>query len=765
MCSESYEPEEVKFDDAYVHIHHIAEYEAKNQGWPRIKPSHVLIALLEVGTRFEPKEIEFGQEMLSFYSLRHLHNLFRGCKLYEYHRSEIVKEVRNEIGNGSGCPGKPEDSEEYRKIIDHAMEIAKSYRYKNICLSHLLLALLESGYTAWPERFVTRGRLIHDVKENIPKGEVEKILPSLTEIVGLPQGEESWIEKNIYRDFTEDAIKGRLPTIIGVEDLSTEVLEYARIGGQTSAVLLTGEPGVGKTAMVEAAAQLEVQKARQENREPRRIVQVTVATLSSGCRYVGDFEKRMNSFLKEVEGNKNIVIFIDEIHTLVGSGRGEGMVLDATHIFLVALGGANLQLIGATTETEYEGFLKEKRRPFVERFKRISVQQPTKEKMKQILNGRKREKETYHGLAINDDALNLCLEGAYSLSGRMPRQALLVLDEACRCAKKSGRAAVSGLDVLEALSVRCNLQRLVLEEEFFQNGFLRKVMGEYLNKNVFGQSKAISNICRIFSTYIRSKLRGRNPCVFIFIGPKNVGKTQTIRSIANFLSRERGECITVDMNRYSGSEGLREIRGAPPGTVGYGEIPDWMRKLERNPCSVVLLKNFQNCTWELLDFVASMVKNGKLERSDGNTIDMRGCIIILKLEMDLGGEKALFGFHPPKGEADIGEQEIKAILGEQFTDIPIVAFRSIDLYVQKKILQDRIKEKLEMSCYKFRLDISEQALEYVAQKVWAFSGNANLEKVVNEEIIGPILERNLETTEKPIKVDLENGQLIFSSNG
>jgi ATP-dependent Clp protease ATP-binding subunit ClpC len=570
-----------------------------------------------------------------------------------------------------------------KKTLEVSGQEARALKSKDIDTEHILLALLkdEEGVAAQVlSMFEIDYKEVYEELKNIESGKPssykKKRRKSKTPALD-----------HFGRDLTEMARRGRLDPIIGRTMEIERVTQILSRRKKNNPVLI-GEPGVGKTAIAEGLAQRIVEGKVPQILENRRVVTLDMASLVAGTKYRGQFEERLKSVMNEIMNSRDVIIFIDELHTIVGAGGAEGS-LDASNIFKPALSRGELQCIGATTLNEYRKYI-EKDGALERRFQMVMVEQPTTEDTIKILNGLRERYEEHHRIKISDDAI----EAAVKLSSRyisgkfQPDKAIDVLDEAGSRAHLSSytrpkeftdleneitaladnkeqavknqafetaaqyrdelkfkkeklaqmqkewaeqrekeQIILTGEDIAQVVSQITGIPLFRLEEKESKR-LLR--MEEELKKRIVGQDEAIGVITRAIR---RSRAGLGDPHrpigSFFFLGPTGVGKTELARQLAEFLFEDIESLIRIDMSEYMEKFAVSRLIGAPPGYVGYEEGGQLTERVRRHPYSVVLLDEIEKAHPEVFNILLQLLDDGSLTDSFGRKVDFRNTVIIM----------------------------------------------------------------------------------------------------------------------------------------
>ncbi|MCH7878787.1 MAG: ATP-dependent Clp protease ATP-binding subunit [candidate division Zixibacteria bacterium] len=570
-----------------------------------------------------------------------------------------------------------------KKTLEVSGQEARALKSKDIDTEHILLALLkdEEGIAAQVlSMFEIDYKEAYEELKNIQNGKPssfkKKRKKSKTPALD-----------HFGRDLTELARRGRLDPIIGREVEIQRVSQILSRRKKNNPVLI-GEPGVGKTAIAEGLAQRIVEGKVPQTLEGKRVVTLDMASLVAGTKYRGQFEERLKSVMNEIVNSKDVIIFIDELHTIVGAGGAEGS-LDASNIFKPALSRGELQCIGATTLNEYRKYI-EKDGALDRRFQTVTVEQPTEEDTIEILKGLRGRYEDHHKITISDEAIlqavklsnryisgkfqpdksidlideagarahlssytkpeefaiieseiaeiqnekeqsvkNQAFETAAQLRDELKskREKLVELQKQWEDQREEKKTILTGEDIAAVLSQITGIPLFRLEEKESKR-LLR--MEDELKKRLVGQEEAIEAV----SKAIRRARSGigdpRRPIgSFIFLGPTGVGKTELARILAEFLFEDPDALIRVDMSEYMEKFAVSRLTGAPPGYVGYEEGGQLTEKVRRKPYSVVLLDEIEKAHPEVFNILLQLLDDGHITDSFGRKVDFKNTVVIM----------------------------------------------------------------------------------------------------------------------------------------
>lgn len=439
------------------------------------------------------------------------------------------------------------------------------------------------------------------------------------------------------RDVTKDAREGKIDPVIGrVEE--TKKLAQILVQKKKNNPVLVGEAGVGKTCIVEGLALKVVSPDAPSRVRDLRIVEISMGTLVAGTKYRGEFEERLQTLIKEASSDPNIVIFIDEIHTMVGAGEVSGGSLDAGNILKPALARGDIKCIGATTTAEYRKYI-EKDPALERRFQTVWVEEPTVSEAIEILKGLKGKYEDYHGVKIPDKVVEKAVELSvrYIQDHRLPDKAIDIIDRACaRLALRTlspgdaGQTAAKELTVGDVMSVVSERARIPVDNISVDEGKRLLDMEKRLSMRVMGQEKAIREVAETIMT-AKAGIRDTNKPlgVFLFAGSSGTGKTELAKAIAEFLFHDEKKLISFDMSEFQEKHSVSRLLGAPPGYVGYEEEGLLVSKVRTNPYSVILFDEIEKAHKDIFDVFLQIFQEGRLTDSHGRKANFSESIIIM----------------------------------------------------------------------------------------------------------------------------------------
>jgi ATP-dependent Clp protease ATP-binding subunit ClpC len=641
----------------------LAHEEAVRLGHPGVGTEHILLGLVREGEGIAAKAlVSLGLSS-----------------------EKVQKEVEKIIGRGNGDGAGTTYTPRAKKVIELSMDEARKLGHNYIGTEHILLGLIREG-----EGIAARVLANLGVNLNKARQQVLQLLGSDVSDAtadNSPSGASTPTLDGLARDLTALARDGKLDPVIGRASEIERVIQVLSRRTKNNPVLI-GEPGVGKTAIAEGLAQRVVSNEIPETLRNKRVMVLDMGTVVAGTKYRGEFEDRLKKIMDEIRSAGNVVLFIDELHTLIGAGGAEGAI-DASNILKPALARGELQCIGATTLDEYRKHI-EKDAALERRFAPIKVEQPTAEEAVAILHGLRDRYEAHHRVKITDAAV----EAAVRLSDRyisdrfLPDKAIDLIDEAAsrvrlrtytappNLKELEGRleevrsekdSAIQGQEFELAASLRDQEQQLrdelerrrmewqqrqdshdvaVTEEDIAEivaswTGVPVKKLAEaessrlltmesVLHERVVGQDEAVTAVSRAIRRARAGLKDPKRPIgSFIFLGPTGVGKTELARALAEAMFGDEDALIRVDMSEFMERHSTARLVGAPPGYVGFDEGGQLTEKVRRKPYAVVLLDEIEKAHPEVFNILLQVLDDGRLTDGKGRTVDFRNTVIIM----------------------------------------------------------------------------------------------------------------------------------------
>jgi ATP-dependent Clp protease ATP-binding subunit ClpC len=726
----------------------LAQEEAVRLGHSNIGTEHILLGLVREGEGIAAKAL-----------------IGLGLGL-----EKIQNEVESLIGRGQGQPTNIAYTPRAKKVIELSMDEARKLGHTYVGTEHILLGLIREG-----EGVAARVLNNLGVSLNKARQQVLQLLGS-NEAVSTHQsggtGANTPTLDSLARDLTAAAREGNLDPVIGRSKEIERVIQVLSRRTKNNPVLI-GEPGVGKTAIAEGLAQKIVDGEIPETLRGKRVMTLDMGTVVAGTKYRGEFEDRLKKIMDEIRQAGNIILFIDELHTLIGAGGAEGAI-DASNILKPALARGDLQCIGATTLDEYRKYI-EKDAALERRFQPIQVDEPTPEEAVLILQGLRDRYEAHHRVKITDEAI----EAAVKLSDRyitdrfLPDKAIDLIDEAASRVRlrsytvppelkeleqkleevrKEKDAAVQSQEFEKAASLRDREQKLREELEETRNRWkadqgktdsevtaediaeivshwtgipVRKLaeeeserllkMEEILHQRVIGQEEAVKAVSRAIRRARAGLKDPKRPIgSFIFLGPTGVGKTELARALAEALFGDENAMIRIDMSEYMEKHSTSRLVGAPPGYVGYEEGGQLTEKVRRKPYSVVLFDEIEKAHPEVFNILLQVLEDGRLTDGKGRLVDFRNTVIIMTSNVgaDTIRKSTRLGF--TTGDTDGYEDMKENVMQELKRSFrPEFLNRIDDVIVFHSLKEEHLQQIVSLMSEELRKRLKEQDIDFV----------------------------------------------------
>jgi ATP-dependent Clp protease ATP-binding subunit ClpC len=640
---------------------------------------------------------------------------------------EVRAQVARIVGQGDEVTtGQIPFTPRAKKVLELALREALSLGHNYIGTEHILLGLVREN-----EGVAARILLDFDADAEKIRNEIIRMLsgPGRRQAgAGGPAGEKSKSSKlldQFGRNFTKQAQEGKLDPVVGRQTEIERIMQILARRQKNNPVLI-GEPGVGKTAIVEGLAQRISSNQVPEILKGKQIYSLDLAALVAGSKYRGEFEERLKKVMKEIQQRGDIVLFIDELHNLVGAGAAEGAI-DAASILKPALARGELQTIGATTLDEYRKYL-ERDAALERRFQQVRVEEPSVDDSVQILRGLRDRYEAHHRVTITDEALKAAAElsDRYIQDRHLPDKAIDLIDEAAsrlriksmsappryreledeiERVRKEKEASIENQEFEKAASLRDKERKLTqkkreLEEQWRSSENQEEQpqvgeeeiadivsmwtgipvfklteaesarlvrMEEELHKRVIGQEEAIVAVAKSIRRARAGIKDPKRPTgSFIFLGPSGVGKTELARTLAEFLFGDEDAMIQVDMSEYMEKHSVSRLVGSPPGYIGYDEGGQLTEAVRRKPYSVLLLDEIEKAHPDVFNILLQILEEGKLTDAQGRRVDFRNAIVIMTSNLGAAQISKNTGFGFTVGdESGLSYDEMKGrVMGE-----------------------------------------------------------------------------------------------------
>ncbi|MCA0336924.1 MAG: ATP-dependent Clp protease ATP-binding subunit [Actinobacteria bacterium] len=799
-----------RFTDRARRVVVLAQEEARMLNHNYIGTEHILLGLIHEGEGVASKALE--QLGVSLDSVR-----------------EQVQEI---IGQGQQAPtGHIPFTPRAKKVLELSLREALQLGHNYIGTEHILLGLIREGEGVAAQVLVKLGADLARVRQTViqlisgyqggKEAAGATAGPGSGPAEGTPAG--SLVLDQFGRNLTVAAREGKLDPVIGREKEIERVMQVLSRRTKNNPVLI-GEPGVGKTAVVEGLAQDIVRGDVPETLKDKQLYTLDLGALVAGSRYRGDFEERLKKVLKEIRTRGDIVLFIDEIHTLVGAGAAEGAI-DAASILKPMLARGELQVVGATTLDEYRKYI-EKDAALERRFQPIQVQEPTLAHAIEILKGLRDRYEAHHRVSITDGALvsAATMADRYVNDRHLPDKAIDLIDEAGarlrirrmtappdlrefdeRIANvvREKESAIDGQDFEKAARLRDDEKNLRAEkarrESEWRNGDMDVVaevneeliaevlaastgipvfklteeessrllhMEDELHKRVIGNNDAIKALSQaIRRTRAGLKDPRRPGGSFIFAGPTGVGKTELAKTLAEFLFGDEDALISLDMSEYSEKHTVSRLFGSPPGYVGYEEGGQLTEKVRRRPFSVVLFDEVEKAHPEIFNSLLQVLEDGRLTDSQGRMVDFKNTVIIMTTNLGTRDiSKAAMGFSAgPDTRSDY--ERMKAKVNDELKQHfrPEFLNRVDDTIVFPQLSKDEIVQIVDLEIAKLdkRLKDKDMGIE-LTPAAKGLLATKGYDPVLGARPLRRTIQREIEDTlsEKILFGELRSGQIV-----
>lgn len=669
--------------------------------------------------------------------------------------ADIEEELKRSIGVGVPTELQPDDfTPRSKNILETSVAFARQMGQQLVGTEHVLLAIAREGSCSATLLLSRAGISMQDIVNDVSKALMGGTANAGTDNKDGGKENESMLSQ-FGRDLTKFAKDGKIDPVIGRQKEIERVIQILSRRTKNNPCLI-GEPGVGKTAIAEGLALKIVSGEVPELLKDKKIYSLDLTGMVAGTKYRGDFEERIKKVIDEVKNAKDVILFIDEVHTLIGAGSAEGAA-DAANILKPSLARGELQIIGATTIEEYRKHI-EKDAALERRFQPVMVDEPSQEEAIEILKGIKDKYEAHHKVKITDEAI----ESAVKLSTRyigdryLPDKAIDLIDEAASRVRLRSYTAPSDLKELEDKKKSVEAEKLsaVNAQEFERAAALRDEerkldkeikdkkenwhdmagkshdevtpadiadivsswtgvpvtqlsteesdrllhMEDELHRRIVGQDEAVEAVSRAIR---RGRVGLKDPKKpigsFIFLGPTGVGKTELCKALAAAMFGDENAMIRLDMSEYMEKHTVSRLIGSPPGYVGYDEGGQLTEKVRRKPYSVVLFDEIEKAHPDVFNMLLQILDDGVLTDGQGRRVDFKNCIIIMTSNVGaklISQKQKAFGFAAGAKELEQNEKEIKdAVMGElRNTFRPEFLNRVDDIIVFQRLTKENIKE-------------------------------------------------------------------------
>ena len=732
---------------------------------------------------YELKHPYVGSEHLLLAILKEKNNISKKLKEYNLTYDKLKKEIINIIGVGTIETEWFLYTPLLKRIMENAIIDSKENNDGEVTVEHLFTSLLEEG-----EGVAIRIMIGMNI-------DIDKLYSEFSyKFINQQKKHQKLSVEELGVDLTKKAKENKLDPVIGREKEIKRLLEILCRRTKNNPILI-GEAGVGKTAIVEELSRLIANNNVPIALKNKKIINLDMSSLVAGTKYRGEFEDRVRKILKEVEENEDIILFIDEIHTLVGAGGAEGAI-DASNIFKPALARGKLRLIGATTTEEYKKFIKQDS-ALERRFQTIKVEKPNKEETKEILIKIKPLYEKYHKVSISNEIIELItnLSEKYVYDRNEPDKSIDILDEVCSYVSlketktlkkynqmnkeleqtiKNKKQAIIDNDFNKAKQYKTSENKLMneinnIELSFYKEKQIKRVtkedvakivkektnipiyellnendktinkIYEDLKENIIGQDKIIENIMTIIKR-IKLGFKNENKCYsLMFCGPSGVGKTLTARIFGKNLVGEN--IIRLDMTEYIEPHSVSKIIGPPPGYVGYQDNTNILEEIKQKPYSVLILDEIEKAHPNIINLFLQILDNSKIKDSKGNTVRFDNVTIIMT--SNIGFNEKNIGFKQNKNKVI---QELKENFSVPFINRidNILIFDNLKREHIQKLIENRIIDIKRKYLKNINLEIDKNVIEeIITESNYKEFGARKIEKIIKDKIENQIIDNIL----------------------
>jgi len=694
-----------RFTQRAQHVFFLAKEEAKALGHPAIGTEHLLLGLIRENEGIGAKAlINCGLDL-----------------------NTVRKKVTELVSPGHDIPAEGSITPRVKRVIELANDEAFKWGVSYVGTEHLLLGIVREGEGVAAQVLLDLGVTADAIRKHVfslSGGGAIPVNKNMTGKDGIGKDADTPALNEYGRDLSALVHEGKLDPVIGRNKEIERVIQVLSRRTKNNPVLI-GDPGVGKTAIVEGLAEHIVKGDVPETIKGKRVVALDMASLVAGSKYRGDFEERLKKVMDEIRSSGNVILFIDEMHTLVGAGAAEGAI-DAANILKPALARGELQVIGATTIDEYRKHI-EKDAALERRFQPIMVEEPTKEETYEVLKGVRDLYEAHHRVKITDKALKAAvdLSDRYITDRFLPDKAIDLIDEAASKVRLQGFISPPELQEMEKKIESLNKEKeaAIISQEFEKAAMLRdeeqkikkeleaykdkwdqeKIknkqnvteeevaqvvsswtgipvsqlakeeserllnMEEILHRRVVGQDEAIQAISRAIRRASAGLKDPQRPIgSFIFAGPTGVGKTELAKALAEVLFGDEDAIIRLDMSEYMEKHTVARLIGAPPGYIGHDEGGQLTEAVRRKPYSVILLDEIEKAHTDVFNTLLQVMEDGRLTDSKGRTVNFRNTVIIMTSNLGASSirKDATVGFVTRENEKDDYERMKTKIMEE-----------------------------------------------------------------------------------------------------
>ena len=781
----------------------LAQEEASRLHHPGVGTEHILLGLVREGDGIAAKAL-----------------LSLGVSA-----EKVQTEVEKIIGPGQGQTSAMTYTPRAKKVIELSIDEARKLNHNYVGTEHILLGLIREGEGVAARVLGNLGVSLNKARQQVLQllgGDAAEVGPDKESAAGTPTLD------GLARDLTQMARDGKLDPVIGRSNEIERVIQVLSRRTKNNPVLI-GEPGVGKTAIAEGLAQCIIAGDIPETLRNKRVMVLDMGTVVAGTKYRGEFEDRLKKIMEEIRQAGNVILFIDELHTLIGAGGAEGAI-DASNILKPALARGELQCIGATTLDEYRKHI-EKDAALERRFQPITVDQPTPEQAIQILHGLRDRYEAHHRVKITDEAVDTAvrLSDRYISDRFLPDKAIDLIDEAAsrvrlrthtappnlkeleqKLDKVRGEkdAAVQGQEFEKAAGLRDQEQKVRQELESRKSEWQKTQdhhdaqvtaddiahivaawtgipvkqlaqeeserlmnMESILHSRVIGQEEAVTAVARAIRRARAGLKDPKRPIgSFIFLGPTGVGKTELARALAESMFGDEDAMIRIDMSEFMERHSTARLVGAPPGYVGFDEGGQLTEKVRRKPYSVVLLDEVEKAHPEVFNILLQVLDDGRLTYGKGRTVDFRNTVVIMT--SNVGAEMirkgSSLGFKPDNAN-QYEDMKTKVMDDLKKTFRPEFLNRVDEIIVFHSLDQAQISQIVDLMVNDLQKRLHEQEIEFtLSDEAKQFLAKEGFDPQYGARPLKRAIQRHIEDklSEALLTARIKRGdQLVIDVNG
>ncbi|MDR1322928.1 MAG: ATP-dependent Clp protease ATP-binding subunit [Candidatus Margulisbacteria bacterium] len=742
------------------------------------KAIQIIIAAQEAAREFSSESLGTDHLLLSLLESADKNDIInKVLAKININRDELIDDLE-EIISSKAKPVVPDNipfTPQVKRALGYAWEEARQLGHSSVSVEHLFLALLRD-----PDSTVAKVLGARNVALLVAKNAILSLLgpevkPGGTE---YKKPADTPLLNEFARDLTNLALNNKLDPVVGREREIERIVQILSRRTKNNPVL-TGDAGVGKTAIVEGLAQRILKKEVPKNLLSKRVVTLDLGLIVAGTKYRGEFEDRMKKLLAEVKKAGNVIMFVDELHTMVGTGSTEGS-LDVANMFKPAMARGEVQIIGATTLDEYRKYIEDDS-ALERRFQSVLVDPPSSEETLKILQGIIGRYEEYHEVKFSPESL----EAAVSLSVRyitdrqLPDKAIDLIDEAAaRVILKGKKAVVSAEDIAEIVA----LWKGIPVTQVSKNEAERLLtMETELKKRIIGQDEAISALVKAIK---RGKAGLKDPKrpigSFIFLGASGMGKTELAKALAEFMFGQQENMVRIDMSEYTEKHTVSRLVGAPPGYIGHDEGGQLTEPVRRRPYSVVLFDEIEKAATEVHNILLQIMDDGVLTDSNGRKVDFKNTIVIMTSNV---GTQALkkdttFGFIAGDDRSKRSYEKIKeTVMNELKNAFPpeflnrlddTIVFRMLDKDDLQKIIRIMLADlNKRLTNHNMALELSDEAASFLVEKGFVENQGARplrriLQDRVENALADKLLSREIAENSK-VSIGLQDQELTFTA--